>query len=314
MTTLKSSLRISMASITLLCLTAALVSSCGGVKKSDLIGTWESSPGSKTWQFWDDGTFVCADDHGCTGGIWDSDKGNLILELLARKPLGGQWKKGLVEYQEFYVSGSAADNLQVKGLGTLRRSNTESMNKPTRLVNWPAKPRPQPPIFSSVIRQDVAAVKELLEHQLELASSKDDNGCTPLIHAVNPVHANLEILKVLLEKGSDANADDGNGKPVLVCALEFSGWWLTMRNSEMAHGVVRLLIEHGANVNPDSKYLPLPACLEHSDIYNLELLLKKGADPNLKDENGTWLIQKVARGSQVFLLLKKYGANEPGAE
>ena len=72
---------------------------------------------------------------------------------------------------------------------------------------------------------DAAVVRRLLEADIPvLLSNQDDNCRTVLHHVTRPVNwgywENAEILKILIEKGASASAEDVKGKSALDYALE----------------------------------------------------------------------------------------------
>ena len=57
--------------------------------------------------------------------------------------------------------------------------------------------------------------------------------------------------------------------------------------------MIRLLVENGANVNSRAElgWTPLILAARGGDLENVKYLLSKGADPNIKDEDGKSIIE-----------------------
>jgi len=88
-------------------------------------------------------------------------------------------------------------------------------------------------IFNAAKRGDVERVTALLKDNLNLVSSKDSYGMTPLHLA-----ANRDVAEVLLADNAEVDARDGHGRTPLNLELE-SGHY----------DVVELLLAKGADVN-----------------------------------------------------------------
>lgn len=113
----------------------------------------------------------------------------------------------------------------------------------------------------------------------------------------------LEIAQLFLDAGFSPTVCDATGTPVLSIAVRKS-------LSEMA----ALLIRAGADVNKvsaDRKYSPLMDAVQIGNASNATLLLQNAANPDLQSEDGqTALILAVGRqDGKLVELLVKYGAN-----
>jgi len=97
----------------------------------------------------------------------------------------------------------------------------------------------------------------------------------------------LEILKLLIDKGSDVTASDDGGRTPLHLAL--------MKGHEV---VARLLIDKGADVTAADKagWTPLDRASEKGHMGLAQLLIEKGADATAADEFG-WTPLHVASSS-----------------
>ncbi|MBW5382832.1 ankyrin repeat domain-containing protein, partial [Brachyspira pilosicoli] len=158
---------------------------------------------------------------------------------------------------------------------------------------------------------NLETVKLLVENGADVNFYK--GGSTALILACKPsLEINIDVIKYLVSKNADINAQDNEGYTALNKTLT------TMPDFEIAH----FLIEQGADVNIKNKnqYTPLIhlGMLEGS-FYNIsfqenriklaEVLLEKGADINAKDYNGytslMWACTRKSNESFVKFLVEK---------
>lgn len=118
-----------------------------------------------------------------------------------------------------------------------------------------------------------------------------------------------EIIAAAIERDPAlVNALAPDGYPVLGLAIFF-------RQPDLAG----LLIDHGADVNlranNPSKLAPIHAACARKDLTTLELLLNKGANPNVRDQGGfSPLDQAKASGNDAMeAILREAGASEEPA-
>ncbi|EXL39948.1 hypothetical protein FOCG_17450 [Fusarium oxysporum f. sp. radicis-lycopersici 26381] len=116
---------------------------------------------------------------------------------------------------------------------------------------------------------NIEVVKMLLEKGADAAAA-DINGTTPL-------HVASEYAKILLEKGADAAAADNDGTTPLHIASEYG-------HSE----TVNILLEKGADAKVANKYgrTPLHRALVYGRSEIAKILLEKGADAAAADNDG----------------------------
>lgn len=128
--------------------------------------------------------------------------------------------------------------------------------------------------------------KLLISNGADIHSSTVKYGDAPLHNAVNSTF--IELIKLLIEKGADINAQNNDG-------------WSPLHNAVNNKDIdaVKVLIKHGANVNAKdgNGFTPLWSCVigyslldenedPDVDIKIAQLLLKAGADTKAKDEYG----------------------------
>ncbi|KAK8013197.1 ankyrin repeat protein [Apiospora marii] len=150
---------------------------------------------------------------------------------------------------------------------------------------------------------DVAEM--LLNKGLE-CDIKDKEGNTPLLLCTFDCgrRTDLSVIKLLLKKGADWRIPRNDGQtPLISASLDYHD----------LGGMVPLLLENGADPNAQSLYhgwTPLHAASSGGNLRTVQLLLDKGADRNVADDNGQlpWDIASCNGHEKVVSLLKK-GAN-----
>ncbi|MBI5258351.1 MAG: ankyrin repeat domain-containing protein [Burkholderiales bacterium] len=153
----------------------------------------------------------------------------------------------------------------------------------------------------------VGEVRLLLDKGADV-NAHDGDRRTPLHYAANQGHA--DVAQLLLDKGANVNARDGNGWTALHHAAN-------QGNVEVVRllvGVIRLLLDKGADINASDGNGRAPlhyaAFRGHADV--VRLLLNKGANVNARDGNGWTALHDAANYGQaaaVQLLLDKGGSS-----
>jgi ankyrin repeat protein len=133
----------------------------------------------------------------------------------------------------------------------------------------------EPSVFEAAATGRVERVRELVKRNPDLVREYSPDGWT----ALHLNFGNLEIVKVLLDKGADINAVSKNK----LSATPLQGA-AAMQNLELA----RLLIARGANVNcrGEEGVTPLHEAAGNGQIELVKLLLANGANVNAKDDQG----------------------------
>jgi len=149
-------------------------------------------------------------------------------------------------------------------------------------------------LFDAADKGITAKLRELIVTRADAnAKNKDD---VPLIvkvtgnsYGYNREDIATDIIKLLLERGADVNAQDKNGNTALITAV----------NKRSIELIQTLLRAPGIDVNAKNKdgHTALIVSVESSGFgineNSVKLLLDAGADANVKDKNGVPVIIKV---------------------
>ncbi len=199
-----------------------------------------------------------------------------------------------------------------------------------------APPKPIDPklarFIAAVRSNDSAAVKRLLAESPDLVKGADAAGSTPLHHAAG--FGNLAMMKLLLDKGADANAANRRKSTPLFWAIPdeaklrllidrgasvnartVDGLTPVYLASSMESGapILAWLLEKGAN--PETRTLagrtPLMAGSRDANLEVMRLLIRSKVDVNAKSEAGVTALMDAAIGgsSQAVRLLLDSGAD-----
>lgn len=150
--------------------------------------------------------------------------------------------------------------------------------------------RPETPLTQAVVRNDVAALRQLLDD----GHKADEHGdsWTALIWA--SWSGSIEAMNLLLDAGADVNLPGSTGDNWDATPLQHA-------ILERQPAAVRLLLDRGADpnrgVDPGGQS-PLLLAAGDTDPAILKLLLAHGADPTVEDETGaTPLFRAVSAGT-----------------
>jgi len=149
---------------------------------------------------------------------------------------------------------------------------------------------PQQPLIQAIQRGDTPAVSRLLASGVN-PNVKDEEGVPALMLAA--LFADVECVEQLLKRGADPNQADTVGATALMWAIP---------DIQKA----RMLIEHGAGVNPRSTNLGrtplLIAAASPGSVELLTLLLARGADLRAKDAAGSSALALAMLSADVEVL------------
>src|SRR5262245_30812620 len=149
--------------------------------------------------------------------------------------------------------------------------------------------RPVTPLPQAAIRNDVAALRQLLGDGHKADEGGDS--WTALIWASRS--GSIEAITLLLDSGADVNLPGSTGDNWDATPLQHA---ILQRQPV----VVRLLLDRGADANRGAggSLTPLFLAAGDTDPAILKLLLAHGADPSVEDENGaTPLSRAVSAGT-----------------
>ena len=136
-------------------------------------------------------------------------------------------------------------------------------------------PEGSTPFMYAVVYADAATLERLLKMGAD-PNRKNDANATALMWAA----ADLEKTRLLLSAGADVNAKSDDLRTPLMIAARKPGGAAT----------VKLLLEHGANPNPNAKpeteSSPLIEAVTAGDFASTELLMEHGADAKAAGETG----------------------------
>ena len=154
----------------------------------------------------------------------------------------------------------------------------------------------------SVGNQDIAQL--LLEHGVDVNGRIEENGTTALMKAT--ASGNVNLVKMLLKAGSDVDAES----PV------YYGTALMVACDLYHKSLVQLFLEHGADVNKQvscsssgSNSALSRACRLKENMGIVRMLLENGADVNLGSGEAL-KIASLHKNSAIVQLLLEYGAKE----
>ncbi|MGH7679107.1 MAG: ankyrin repeat domain-containing protein [Gemmatimonadaceae bacterium] len=195
-------------------------------------------------------------------------------------------------------------------------------------------------IISAAKEGDLRKVNAELARDPSLARVGDEAGDTALHRAAH--NGRLDVVRVLLEAGANAEAVRGDGFRPIHCALMPD--WRAKVNASTRNAIVDLLLAHGAQDNiwvaamrGDMTYVrealhrdsslanfddthhhrPVSAAAGRGDLAMVALLLEHGADPSLPEEgapqgHALW-IAVDQRNRELVELLLRHGA-DPNCE
>lgn len=136
-------------------------------------------------------------------------------------------------------------------------------------------------------------VRLLVENGAAVDAGKDKEEQTPLGYAAEQGHA--PVVSYLLDRGADADARIKKGDTPLILAMR--GAFFPRGPEGDPLKTLEILLMHGAAVNAVGEYgrTPLMWAVLHVDAGLVWPLLRKGADPSVKDEDGDTAVTLAER-------------------
>lgn len=216
-----------------------------------------------------------------------------------------------------------ADIYTIRLLEAIEKDDMHAFHNCMRLgvnINLPLITQSQPnnppecyyPLTHAVVMNRNAMVYSLLQDGAEVNARYQQQDTA--LHAAC-TNNNREIIRMLLERGADANALDEEGNTPLMDSV------LSGPDAE----VVRMLLKAGANANQADAggYTPLHIAsllpgeeeAESAALSVIELLLEHGAEANRRTPDGDTALQQCLRDNFTAAaeLLRRYGATEAPA-
>jgi ankyrin repeat protein len=134
-------------------------------------------------------------------------------------------------------------------------------------------------LFETVRIENINEVVRLLAMGAESEARTEGDGETPLMWACEPT--SLDIMEVLLERGAKVDTPDNYG----VTPLMYSA---ANHNTNQAYKPLEVLLKHGAAVDLKAHRgtTALMYATEAGQLRCVYRLLKAGADPDLRDDDG----------------------------
>ncbi len=179
------------------------------------------------------------------------------------------------------------------------------------------------PLHKAVERRDLAEVKRLLRAGAN-PNAKNELGGTPLEYAVT---RGLALVKALLGAGADPRGTGALGTAVIYTPEANRAAVVRML---LDHGadpnartgsspvlcyatgeVLRMLLDAGADVNARGDHTPLVSAVVGNRPEEVALLLRRGADANLKGKNRLspmYFAKNLTKNEAIIALLRQHGA------
>ena len=134
-------------------------------------------------------------------------------------------------------------------------------------------------VTNLIYRKDFSALRQAVASGANL-DAVDEDGRTPLMHAVLATDADSEMVRFLVANGANPNTADGGQKWT---ALHFAA-----RDQKLP--IVQTLLDAGSVVDAEDSFgnTPLWRCVMEAkpDLELVRLLIGKGANPRKKNRQG----------------------------
>lgn len=133
------------------------------------------------------------------------------------------------------------------------------------------------PLFIAIRNKSIDMATMLVNHgaRINIDHGPIDNGPIPLMYAIDM--NSFEIVKLLVNRGANVNYIHLGASPLT--------WALYLKRPNT---IAELLIEHGADVNyfSSNRITPLMIACTNGNENLIHLLLSRGADPNIRNNDG----------------------------
>lgn len=244
----------------------------------------------------------CVDCHGPTQQMGDLrlDQRSSALKLSARRIVPGSSTYSLVYqrllHDRFGPQMPPTGALRPEQITLVRNWIEQGAEWPDDLANEAPAPMPDATVtalIEALRTANRATFRRLATHDSAAITRKGPGGSTALMHAA--LYADLDAMRVLLDRGADPNASNGAGATALMWAV---------------HNLpaTRMLLQHGADVHARSprgeNALTIAAGRSGAKAI-VTLLLARGARPT----GAALVAAATASDPEVFQLLVRHGAD-----
>ena len=171
------------------------------------------------------------------------------------------------------------------------------------------------PLVAALGRRHLQTARHLLHNGAHM-DVRDESKLTPLMNAA--WYGDLEMVQVLLDFGADVHAlDPNNWTPIHFVPQGSQSFDILHHGPQMLADIARLLLEHRADVNAETRYgsTPLHVAVEWETVEVVRVLLEHGANVGAEDNEGITPLHGAAEYGRVEVVrvLLEHGANV-GAE
>jgi ankyrin repeat protein len=251
------------------------------------------------------------------------DRKSSALKAFSRRIVPGSTENSMVYHRlvgEYGQPMPPDGSLKPAQISIIKTWIEQGAEWPDALSNEMDRPKPDAKALALVAKLrngDLAAFMKGVNAQPSILNARGPEGSTPFMYAV--LYASPTTVARLLTKGADPNArNDANASALMWAtdsvektqALLAHGADVNARSDDMHtalmvaarkpgnSAVVKVLLEHGANTNPNAKpeteSSPLMEAVTAGDAPMVELLMAHGADP--KAVGLTGLMLAVSQG------------------
>jgi ankyrin repeat protein len=157
-------------------------------------------------------------------------------------------------------------------------------------------------VLRAVYRKDVSALERSTREEV---NARDEDGRTPLMHAVLAEDADAHVVRTLLERGADVSAAEPGQQWT---ALHFAA-------RDQLEAIVQLLVDAGAAVDAVDVFGNTPLWRSVTSSAKAEVarrLVAHGADPRRKNRYGVSPLDKAREIGRADLVAL-FGGDAPAA-
>ncbi len=162
------------------------------------------------------------------------------------------------------------------------------------------------PLLDAIKESDFLTVKKHISSDPELLIQEDEQGATLLSYAMRQ-RADMNILELLVEFGSDIYDIDNEGVSVLEYAITYG--YIDM---------VKLLLQKGVSINKTARksgFTPLMAAVSYNHSELVKIFLTQNPDLNAQDSSGFTALDFARRmhRKKILVLLEEHIKNHKEA-